>query len=98
MNLTLLSHEIVTRIQSAGGESKLNLTELVEGLIRREIDPANPERRAVPAGMPSRPWVVSNQYGMMFVLSQNNEIIIGAATCKKLGESVCRHIVASVNE
>jgi frataxin-like iron-binding protein CyaY len=27
---------------------------------------------------PMRPWVASNQYGMHFILSQNNEIVMRA--------------------
>lgn len=48
-------------------------------------------------GIPRRPWVYSTQYEMPFVLSQDNEIILGTETCKRLGERVCRFIVNAVN-
>ncbi len=34
---------------------------------------------------------------MTFVLSQDNEIIMGDTACKYLGDDVLRHIVAAVN-
>lgn len=47
--------------------------------------------------VPRRPWVLSKQYDMTFVLSQNNEIILGAKTCEYLGNDVLRYIIAAVN-
>ena len=34
---------------------------------------------------------------MTFVLSQDNEIIMGDTACKYLGDDVLRHIIAAVN-
>ena len=48
--------------------------------------------------IPRRPWLLSRQYGMTFVLSQDNEIIIGASTCACLGDDVVRYIIAAVND
>lgn len=47
--------------------------------------------------VPRRPWLLSKQYGMTFVLSQDNEIILGSATCQKLGDDLCKYIVEAVN-
>jgi hypothetical protein len=48
--------------------------------------------------IPRRPWLLSKQYSMTFVLSQDNEIVIGSETCKRLGDHVLRHIIAAVND
>ena len=52
-----------------------------------------------PAGsaVPRRPWLLSKQYDMTFVLSQDNEIVLGGNACRKLGDDVLRHIIAAVN-
>jgi hypothetical protein len=47
--------------------------------------------------IPCRPWLLSKQYSMTFVLSQDNEILIGDTACKYLGDDVLRHIIAAVN-
>jgi len=47
--------------------------------------------------IPKTPWLVSKQYDMTFVLSQNNEIVIGANTTDKLGTTTIQYIVDSVN-
>lgn len=49
------------------------------------------------SAIPRRPWLLSKQYSMTFVLSQDNEIIIGDTSCKYLGDDVLRHIIAAVN-
>lgn len=43
------------------------------------------------------PWVVSEQYGMKFVLNQHNEIVFGDDTCRWLGDDIVRVIVEAVN-
>lgn len=47
--------------------------------------------------IPRRPWLLSKQYGMTFALSQDNEIILGSDTCRKLGDDLCKYIIESVN-
>ncbi len=47
--------------------------------------------------IPRRPWLLSKQYSMTFVLSQDNEIIIGDRACKALPEDVLKFIIAAVN-
>ena len=49
------------------------------------------------SAIPRRPWLLSKQYSMTFVLSQDNEIIMGDTACKYLGDDVLRHIIAAVN-
>lgn len=49
------------------------------------------------AAIPRRPWLLSKQYEMTFVLSQDNEIVIPGNACRKLGDDVVRHIIAAVN-
>ncbi len=49
------------------------------------------------SAIPRTPWVLSNQYGYKFVLSQDNEIIIGPDVFSKLGDEVCKFIVDAVN-
>lgn len=52
----------------------------------------------IPAlGIPRRPWLLSKQYDMTFVLSQDNEIVLGSDTCRKLGDGLCQYIIDSVN-
>lgn len=46
---------------------------------------------------PRRPWLLSKQYNMTFVLSQDNEIILGDTACKHLGDDVLNFIIKSVN-
>lgn len=52
---------------------------------------------APPLPFPRRPWVLSKQYAMTFILSTENEIILGDSACKYLGDDVLRHIIAAVN-
>ncbi len=47
--------------------------------------------------IPRRPWLLSKQHSMTFVLSRDNEIIMGDTACKYLGDDVLRHIIAAVN-
>ena len=47
--------------------------------------------------LPARPWLLSKQYNFTFVLSADNEIIIGDTACKKLGDELLKFIVAAVN-
>jgi hypothetical protein len=49
------------------------------------------------SSIPRRPWLLSKQYAMTFVLSQDNEIIMGDTACKHLGDEVLRYIIAAVN-
>jgi hypothetical protein len=49
------------------------------------------------SAIPRRPWLLSKQYSMTFVLSQDNEILMGDTACKYLGDDVLRHIIAAVN-
>ena len=49
------------------------------------------------SAIPRRPWLLSKQYSMTFVLSKDNEIIMGDTACKYLGDDVLRHIIAAVN-
>ena len=47
--------------------------------------------------IPRRPWVLSKQYGMTFVLSQGNDILIGSKACEYLGDDILKFIIAAVN-
>lgn len=47
--------------------------------------------------IPRRPWVLSKQYNMTFVLSQDNEIILGYKSCNYLGDDVLKFIIEAVN-
>ena len=47
--------------------------------------------------IPRRPWVLSKQYSWTFVLSQDNEIIIGDTACKYIGDDVLRFMIEAVN-
>ena len=42
---------------------------------------------------PRRPW----PYAMTFVLSQDNEIVIGDSECRKMGDELVRFVIAAVN-
>lgn len=48
--------------------------------------------------IPRKPWVISNQYGARFVLSQDNQIILGEMSFQRLGPELIKHIVESVNK
>lgn len=50
------------------------------------------------ARIPRRPWVLSKQYGMTLVISQDNDIVLGTASCQRLGEDALKFIVTAVNE
>lgn len=52
---------------------------------------------SVGSEIPRRPWVFSKQYSWTFVLSQDNEIILGTKSCEALGDDVVKFIVAAVN-
>lgn len=47
--------------------------------------------------IPRRPWLLSRQYGLTFVLSQDNEIIIGDTACRLIDDAVLHHIISAVN-
>lgn len=47
--------------------------------------------------IPRKPWVLSNQYGMKFVLSQDNEIILRPSVCEKIPDWMLKHIVEAAN-
>jgi hypothetical protein len=47
--------------------------------------------------IPRRPWLLSKQHSMTFVLSQDNEIVLGSVTCKHLGDNVLNYIIEAVN-
>ena len=47
--------------------------------------------------IPRRPWVLSQQYGNTFVLSQDNEIVLRSDVCKQIGEETLRMIIEAVN-
>lgn len=49
------------------------------------------------AKIPRKPWVLSKQYGMTFILSQDNEIVIGSKACEYLGDYVLKYIIEAVN-
>ena len=50
-----------------------------------------------PDPIPRRPWLLSRQYGMTFILSQDNEIIMGRYNCAKLSDDTLQMIVDAVN-
>ncbi len=47
--------------------------------------------------IPRRPWVLSKQYGMTYVLSQDNEIIIGNESCCRIGDKLLKHLIEAAN-
>lgn len=65
--------------------------------MNNKQEPIEPLPAPNGSAIPRRPWVLSKQYSMTFVLSQDNDIIIPDSTCKYLGDDVLRHIIAAVN-
>lgn len=47
--------------------------------------------------IPRRPWLISNQYGLKFVLSQDNEVIFGGEAFARLGDDLMQMMVLAVN-
>jgi len=90
--ITLLENgEIVRRAEQKA------LRDLTESMQLAEAAQRTATERKLVRQLPRRPWILSKQYRMTFVLSQDNEIVLGDVPCTLLGEDVLKFILAAVN-